>query len=635
MSSSLSYRKDIDGLRAVAVLSVLFYHAGIGAPGGFVGVDVFFVISGYLITGLILKDLAAGEFSLAQFWERRIRRIFPAMIFVVAASTVAGAFLLFPRDFADMGASLCAQALLSSNFHFCTKAGYFERAADFQPLLHTWSLAVEEQFYLLFPLLLLWVRRGKPGAMALVLSVLSALSFLLSVWWTSSAPDSNFYLLPSRAWELLMGSLLAVIPARRGTRWVAELAAVTGLAAVAYAIFYYSDETRFPGVTALLPCGGAALVIWAGGTSATCVGWLLALRPMVFVGLISYSLYLWHWPVLVFYKYWNFEVSQEEQPLIPVVCLALASLSWWLVERPFRQKKTCGDRRSLFLCAGVGTLSLLVAGMCIVFAQGIPARIPAQALAYFNTTVDKTFRIEVTLQRAQRGEWIELGAGDVSKQPDIFVWGDSHGMALLPAVDALCKERGLRGQAATRSSTVPLIGYEAKQTFKDHKAYNRAVLDYIIAQKISRVLVVANWDRYHDNKLRAPIIATAKELEKVGARLWIFREVPKHPWHVPHAVASAVWHGQDPLALEMPESFHLEGKRDRDSIYAGLSELHPNITVLDSTQLFLSPDGKRMKFLENGELLYWDDNHLTVAGALLLKPLLEQIFDPAPVHPDR
>ncbi|HPO71987.1 MAG TPA: acyltransferase, partial [Armatimonadota bacterium] len=297
----LQYRPEVDGLRAVAILSVLFYHAGFGCHGGYVGVDVFFVISGFLITSLIWNDLEAGRFTFAQFWERRARRIVPASVVVMAVVVAAGLFLLLPPDLEALGRAAASQAAFGANIYYWRTTGYFGGNTDEMPLLHTWSLAVEEQFYFIVPFIL-WgmfrfpALRSRPA----VLSVLLAgfvISFATSVWGVHYRRDATFYLLPTRAWELLLGALVAFLPvsprhlARGHAR---EFVAIAGMLLILFAVFTYSPETLFPGPAAIPPCLGTALVIWANqrrdGDVPTFLGKALSVRPLVFIGLISYSL---------------------------------------------------------------------------------------------------------------------------------------------------------------------------------------------------------------------------------------------------------------------------------------------------------------------------------------------------------
>ncbi len=345
------YRPDIDGLRAVAIVPVLLFHAGVGAfSGGFVGVDVFFVISGFLITGLIRHEMDSGSFSIANFYERRIRRILPALFAMMIVTAALSAWLLLPGDLADFGKSVAGTSLFASNFLFWQESGYFAPAAEETPLLHTWSLAVEEQFYILFPLFLAFVasRPGKPYVAATVAVVVP--SFLLSVAGVAFARDAAFYLAPFRAWELGLGALLAlgVVRPSHDVR-VRNAAALAGAAAIAWSVFQYSAGTAFPGAAALLPCVGAAAIIWAGSGGHNLVGDALSWRPVVLVGLVSYSLYLWHWPLLALGRYYAVrDLTAVETTVVLAVAALAAVASWRYVERPFRGKSGILDRRQLF-----------------------------------------------------------------------------------------------------------------------------------------------------------------------------------------------------------------------------------------------------------------------------------------------
>ncbi len=285
------YRPDIDGLRALAILPVLLFHYRVpGFWGGFVGVDVFFVISGYLIAGLITGEMRDGRFSILEFYERRVRRIFPALFLVLLASTVAAAFLLFPSDFSRYAKSLFATAFFASNIEFWRELGYFDISAEMKPLLHLWSIAVEEQFYVLFPAILLLVS-GRSKARALVtVSLILVASLAFSIYAVKAGPAFAFYMLPSRAWELMLGAVVAIGAFPSVSRPYREALAGVGVAMIAASVFLYTKATPFPGAAALLPCVGTALVIYAG-QAATSVNAALSTRPLVFVGLISYSLF--------------------------------------------------------------------------------------------------------------------------------------------------------------------------------------------------------------------------------------------------------------------------------------------------------------------------------------------------------
>jgi len=384
-SSKLTYRADIEGLRAVAVLLVMADHFHTRVRGGFVGVDVFFVISGYLISTLILKEMASGTFSIGNFYERRIRRIVPALIVMLAASAGLAWRYLFPTEMVAFAHSLMGALFGVSNFVFWSWAGYFDGPNELKPLLHTWSLGVEEQFYLLFPIFLIAVHRLARRRLRVLIFAISAVTFGLSVLYVRRDPAAVFYCSPLRAWELLLGTVVSqrYLPEIRGA--VARNAATLGgMLMILGAAWRYRSTTPFPGVAALAPCLGAALAIWGGETGSSAVGRVLSWRPLVFVGSISYSLYLWHWPVVVFQQIgglapWT-EGGGRRVVMLFAVSVLLGYLSWRFVEAPFRMGWLRGERRALFLSSGAGAAVVLLAGVAILRSQGLPQRFGADAL---------------------------------------------------------------------------------------------------------------------------------------------------------------------------------------------------------------------------------------------------------------
>ena len=375
----MDYRREIDGLRAVAVLPVMMFHAGFEAfSGGFVGVDVFFVISGFLITSIIVAEKEAGAFSLVGFYERRARRILPALFVVMAACLPFAWFWLLPHDLKDFSQSVFAVSIFASNVLFWRESGYFDAAAELKPLLHTWSLAIEEQFYLLFPLFLMAAWRGGRGFVIWILLAATIASFALAQWGTYYTSAATFFLLPTRGWEMAVGALVALsdvrakfVAVRSATRQAASLA---GLMLLLYAIFTYDRATPFPGAYTLVPVIGTALLI-VFATPATVVGKLLASRPLVVLGLVSYSAYLWHQPVLAFARHRVMgEPSDAALMLLLGLSLALAFLTWSLVERPFRNRKRF-TRGQVFLGAAVGSLFFILLGLVGHAKDGFPGRI--------------------------------------------------------------------------------------------------------------------------------------------------------------------------------------------------------------------------------------------------------------------
>lgn len=460
-----SYRGDIDGLRCVAVLLVVLFH--ILPPrylaGGYVGVDIFFVISGYLITGILGRELAQGTFTFASFYERRVRRIMPALFVLLAATTVLGARVLTPVDFIPYARSLVAAVLSYSNLYFWTQDSYFN-VTRVKLLEHTWSLSVEEQFYLLFPaaLLLAW-RRG--WRLAPTIAVFGGISFAVSAYMAYRMPQAAFFMPYSRAWELMIGALLAITSYRPRLRPAARLAlAAAGLVMIVLAVEFYSKRTPFPGAAALAPCCGAALLLWTGEEGGTAVSRLLAWSPLRFIGKISYSLYLWHWPLLLAARAGGLPGisgrGMQSTLLLLVLSIACAYLSWRWVEQPFRSKSVRFTRPRLFVAAGAAAATLCCAGVLIVTAHGFPGRYSERALS-LATYVDLP-------QQAQIGTcFITSGWTFAQFQPqkclapvpgkkNYLVFGDSHAAYLWYGLKSAYPE--VNFMQATTSGCPPALG---------------------------------------------------------------------------------------------------------------------------------------------------------------------------------
>lgn len=394
-----AYRPEVDGLRAVAVLPVILFHAGIPYfGGGFVGVDIFFVISGYLITTIILSELSRGQFSIAGFYERRARRILPALFLVMAACLPLAWHWMPPAELEDFGKSILAVTSFSSNFYFWKTSGYFDFASEEKPLLHTWSLGVEEQYYMLFPLFILatW-RLGLRRQTSLVLGLLIA-SLILSEWGWRNHPMANFFLPPTRAWELLIGSLLALVSFQRPAQSIfsgaqAQILSALGLALIAFSVLFFDKSTPFPSFYALVPTLGTALVLGAG-SGDTYVGQLLSAKYVVRVGLISYSAYLWHQPLFAFARIHSATRPSEWTFLVlGSTALLLAYATWRYIETPFRNRRAT-SRQFIALASAAGTaLFIALAGVSIA-TQGFPERLPPSVLAQLGTALPSPLRAQ-------------------------------------------------------------------------------------------------------------------------------------------------------------------------------------------------------------------------------------------------
>ncbi len=478
------YRPDIDGLRAIAVLGVVAFHYDLALPhniglwlghllhrpaglvslfpkGGFVGVDIFFVISGYLIGGILQREQASnGTISLKRFYERRIRRILPAFASIVFFTDLAAWSGLLPSQMKQFARSAFAATLSCSNLYFWKTSGYFDAPALSQPLLHTWSLAVEEQFYIVFPLLLLWMRRLSNRSQHLVLVACAALSFATSVYLLKADRPAAFYLPVSRAWELLTGVLLAsgIGPALHTTK-AKNFAGFTGATLVVYATFCYTRQTPFPGVAALVPCLGAALIIAAGSNGASSrLNRLLSARPLVGIGMASYSLYLWHWPLLLINRYEWFAGLHVSDALLVLLLVPVTYLSWRFIEQPFRVGGLSLSRKSVFAVAAcVGVLFIALNALAIA-TGGFPGHFSPQALA-LDRMLDPASNTAGWRNNCFTSAGLSNLPGDCLKtsvnQPNILLFGDSQAAQLFWGLTHTYP--GIHFAVATGSSCKPLL----------------------------------------------------------------------------------------------------------------------------------------------------------------------------------
>ncbi|WP_375691488.1 acyltransferase family protein [Pseudooceanicola sp. LIPI14-2-Ac024] len=420
-----AFRDDIQGMRAIAVAGVVLFHAWPAAlPGGFTGVDVFFAISGFLIGGILRRNMAAGRFTLGDFYRRRLRRIVPALVVMVTVTLAVGAAILSPDAFAELGRTAATSAVFVSNVDFYLHSGYFDRAAELRPLLHTWSLSVEEQFYLVFPLAL-WVVMAR-ARRRLVAVTLGAMLICLawSQWQAVQAPAAAFFLSPARVFEFLLGALAAYAPPPRRSR---EALALAGLVMIAAGVWAISAAMPFPGLRALLPAGGAALLLWAGrGPGAGRVARALSLRPLVMLGAISYSVYLWHWPIMAYLRILSpHEPGAAVMAGAVVVSVLVGWLSWRWIEQPFARLAV---GRAPVMAMGLGAIAVIaVAGTAVWQRDGMPGRFPAQTLAYFDSGADHSpWRADCHRREGVVQGYAEscvLGGAEAA----VVVWGTATG----------------------------------------------------------------------------------------------------------------------------------------------------------------------------------------------------------------
>jgi peptidoglycan/LPS O-acetylase OafA/YrhL len=602
----------VDGLRAVAILPVLLFHAGVSTfSGGYVGVDVFFVISGYLITGIIAREIDQGRFSILAFYERRARRILPALLAVIAFVLLGASLLYLPGDFESVPKSALAATFFVSNVTFFLETGYFQGGAETKPLLHTWSLAIEEQFYIGFPILLMLLARYLPSWRTAVVAVIALFSFALAVATQTDGSGFAFYLLPPRAWELFAGSLVAlgVIPTVR-SRAVREGIAWGGLALIAYAVLTFDKSTVFPGVNALFPVIGAATLIHcAPGTS---VGRLLGWKPMVGIGLISYSLYLWHWPLIVFASYaTDAKLTGWASLAVILASLVIATLSWRFVEEPFRRRERF-SRRSIFAMSGVSMGAVCAVAAVMVGAGGWPGRFSPEVVRMAQAQHDVSpYRDRCHDSDADAGRPPCVLGADVP--PSALLWGDSHGVELAFALSRMKAVADRSLLQRTQSSCPPVLGYDPPEDPRCARV-NRQVFEEIRAQpRLQTIYLAAFWGsgRYDSPEFGAQLEQTIRHLLEQGRRVVLIGPIPSHWSHVPRRLARFAQSGRLEQAARTPRST------------AGLNEMRlrkiaarwkaRGVAYVDAAAALC--EGQFCSTVNQGAPLYFDSHHLSVTGA--------------------
>lgn len=650
--AGIAYRRHIDGLRAVAVLAVVAFHAGVPwLPGGYVGVDVFFVISGFLITGLLLREFEArGDISLIGFYERRVRRLTPALLLVLAVTLVLGAVYLVPIGGEQQGLakSAIATLLLGSNVWFAhATGGYFDAPAAAHPLLHTWSLSVEEQFYLVWPTLLLltgrWAlrrQRDPARAAAAVLAVVGLVSLVLSITTTTPHPEFAFYGSPTRAWEFAIGGLAFFLVRKRSTPLqLAQPMAWMGLAMVLWAcITFAEDATPFPGWRAGVPALGAAMVI-LGGEHAD-KGWctrLLSMRPMVLIGLISYSLYLWHWPLLVIAR---LDTLGEIGPWgITGICLlsfVLAWLTYHFIEHPLRSRQSplMATRKRAFVVGAIGCVLVLglAAGLGAWARVGWRGDVGQAALQESLASIRKS-RTTCGQMRPYDGTLRAIQPCDLttaSGKPSILLWGDSHADALASMVDAAARKQGLHMRLRYSPECPPLLGFSTvlagvqfpRGSGEDGgcRAYNADVLAEALRlshEGLTTVVMEAHWPAYVSTPaaLEAAsdsLMRTTSQLRNAGLRVILIAPGVDQPHEVPACLARRL-PGQCGTTRVSAES-------NRQAALAMLKRaaMVSGVQLLDPVQVLCG--GTICPAVSGNAVLYSDRHHLTVAGVMRLLP---------------
>jgi peptidoglycan/LPS O-acetylase OafA/YrhL len=610
------FRLDVQGLRAIAVTSVVTFHAFPALlPGGFLGVDIFFVISGYLITGILVKELREGKFSIAEFYRRRVRRIFPALVVVLAFSILAGAFLLSPQAFRSLGRSVVATAFFSSNMDFWLTTDYFDGAAEFKPLLHTWSLAVEEQFYILYPPLLYVLWRYARSRLTLVLAALFALSLAVSEAMVWTAPAAAFYFAPSRGFELLSGALIATraLPALRSQK-TREIVAGVGLAAIFLPLMFYTAKLPFPGLVALVPCVGTALMLHAGANGESWAAKSISTPGYLFFGNLSYSLYLWHWPILVYARHlFGGTIDWIQASVAVALAVGASVLSYRYVEQPFLAK----SRRNLpaLRIGGVAIGGFASLGLALFLLHGVDARFSPQSLAMFayakdiNTRRDSCHNDSPNLRAF--ADNCSFGAAGVA--PDVAVWGDSHGAELAVALGRRAEPLGRAVMEITSSACPPALGFASRMRPWCEPQNQRTLEGLVGDPRIKTVILVANAIRYDNVEgLRNGYQASVRALRSAGKRVVMLSQIPIVHADPPDVVGMAVRHGASLDTLGIPRAEY-DGEADSWRAFLveqaklwGAEVYDPAATLCDAAFCRIYKD--------RIGVLYFNRDHLSVTG---------------------
>lgn len=625
----LTYRPDVDGLRAIAVLSVVVFHlVHSWLPGGFLGVDVFFVLSGFLITTIIWREALDGKFTLIRFYERRVRRIMPALLAVLALTTMVSLAVLLPTDLLGFGKSMLATLGFVANIYFWRDTDYFSHSAEQKPLLHIWSLGVEEQFYIFFPLLLMLLTgRGRRWApyVVLGLSLLSLATEILLI--RTRLANLAFFLLPSRAWELGAGAMLALLPQPLLSPARALVPSVIGLALLAAGLTLTVPWSWLPREMPVVL--GAMLLIWSGRDNRGLVARLLGARLPVALGLISYSLYLWHWPIIVFPKYVLIrELTIAEIGIALALMFVCATLSWRFVERPFRSNRI-SRRRLLVLMAG-GAAAVATVAAVILLGQGLPGRLPAN-VARLNEAIDRNYRCSLQtnlMVEGSRGCAIALPSGD-PRDADVVLLGNSHAQMYSPVVASVLSERGQRGLLLFAYSCPPLTGFNYPGCAKQIEPSIAAAINLPRART---VILATHWSfgsnfvtdegrSFTTSPAQAAIRgldATIDRLRAAGKRVILVGPLYEPGWDVPSEASRRLAFGRPPRALRVeralfdktfaPVIAHFEARRD-------ITFIRPDLVQC--------PDAY-CDFVREGRSLFADSGHLAEAALSNFRPIFSR-----------
>ena len=620
----MRYRAEIDGLRALAVLPVILFHAGFELlSGGFVGVDVFFVISGYLITTIIISEMAEGKFSIVNFYERRARRILPALFFVMLACIPFAWFWLVPSGLVEFGHSLIAVSTFSSNFLFWSEAGYFGGSSELKPLLHTWSLAVEEQYYILFPIFIMLTWRFGTKWILIILLFIFMLSLGVAQWGAYKIPSSNFYLLPTRGWELLIGVFTAFYlkyNAYLKSYLANQLLSLLGFSMIIYSIIAFNESTPFPSLYALIPTIGTGLVILCASPKTT-IHKLLSLKFIVGVGLISYSTYLWHQPLLAFARH---GIAGEVNDLI-VIMLCVSSLllgwfSWRFVERPFRQKSYL-QRKFIFKFSLVGILFFSIIGVCLHVIDG-----GSKFYSQERQKIITTFLADNSGYTEKRESYVSLNKFDKTNNlKDILIIGDSHMQDLVNAVYEAGLNNNYEFSSFLISTNCGVYFVKDKKDMEELKfdCVNRSFYNSNLKKQMlvaDEIWVISRWKQEYVNKY---MVKSLENLLDVNKNIKLFGRKSlgfvTEKWYLKNE--PELW------ASPIKSNADIEIFKSVENTNNLINEISKDLEVEFINTQHLICDGDNLcTNYSNGDIISYDDGHLTSHGANILGNKIKQML---------
>lgn len=638
---AVGYRPEVDGLRAIAVTAVMLFHTNLGiATGGYIGVDIFFVISGYLISSIIMREMAGERFTFIGFYERRIRRIFPALFVVVLATSVASWFILPPEQMQTYAQSVVATTGFAANIFFWFKSGYFGGDAELFPLIHMWSLAVEEQYYIVFPFLVMIAAGTRRRFLPWLMGAVFVASLIACIIVTKHEPLAAFFLTPMRAWELLAGVFIAIYqtPWRERlsrVRWASPALELIALAAVVAPIVMFQASTPFPGAIAMIPVFGTAVLILVCSPTSL-VGRVLASKPFVGIGLISYSAYLWHQPLYALSRTYGLT---ERGPFVYLVLLALtfalAWLSWRFVEQPFRDRKRIGRVK---IYAGFVVLSgvLVLGGLAGHFGMGFPGRFDKATLALNATAAFSPKRTECHADHLNP-RTPTTACRFFSNDAHWAVLGDSHGVEMAYALAEQLRPSGQGVLQMTYSGCQAALTFEADGP--GCTAWMKESVDYLAqAPEITDVVVVFrhSFHLFGDQTKTYPRLPHAaplflrnlppeearqayvasfsqivERLSAAGKRVHVVKPIPELPTHVERYIFA---HDRETASRATGAS--VDYYRQRNAyILPVLDRLDalPNVNLVDPLPTLCGPS--QCRSIIDGKSMYYDSDHMSLDGA--------------------